>query len=273
MRQQRSYPIEAIVLKRTDIGEADRILTLFTPNRGKMRAVAKGIRRPISKKAGHLELLNRSQLQIALGRNLDIITQAEGRENFLHLRNQLWHMTCGYYLVELVDRFVEDSTPHFDIYTLLLAALRYLDADASALQQQRAQSVEVNTEPIDEHGHTRLLLRYFEIRLLTAIGYEPVLQQCAHCANELRPEENGFRASLGGALCPQCSRFWERHLSLNALKVLRFLQQRKWIEASYLNLDAKLQVELEAVMHDLLRFHLERDLKSWSFLDMLHVSI
>ena len=68
MRQQRSYPIEAIVLKRTDIGEADRILTLFTPNRGKMRAVAKGIRRPISKKAGHLELLNRSQLQVALGR-------------------------------------------------------------------------------------------------------------------------------------------------------------------------------------------------------------
>ena len=135
------------------------------------------------------------------------------------------------------------------------------------------QSVEVNTEPIDEHGHTRLLLRYFEIRLLTAIGYEPVLQQCAHCANELRPEENGFRASLGGALCPQCSRFWERRLSLNALKVLRFLQQRKWIEASYLNLDAKLQVELEAVMHDLLRFHLERDLKSWSFLDMLNVSI
>ena len=273
MRQQRSYPIEAIVLKRTDIGEADRILTLFTPNRGKMRAVAKGIRRPISKKAGHLELLNRSQLQLALGRNLDIITQAEGRENFLQLRNQLWHMTCGYYLVELVDRFVEDSTPHLDIYALLLEALRYIDADASALQQQRAQDAEVSTELVDEHGHTRLLLRYFEIRLLTAIGYEPVLQQCAQCASELRPEENGFRASLGGALCPQCSRFWERHLSLNALKVLRFLQQRKWIEASYLHLDAKLQVELEAVMHDLLRFHLERDLKSWSFLDMLNVSI
>ena len=273
MRQQRSYPIEAIVLKRTDIGEADRILTLFTPSKGKMRAVAKGIRRPISKKAGHLELLNRSQLQVALGRNLDIITQAEGRENFLHLRNELWHMTCGFYIVELVDCFVEDSTPHLAIYALLLEALRYLDADASALLQQRAQKTELTHEPIDEHGHTRLLLRYFELHLLSAIGYEPVLRHCAHCANELLPEENGFRASLGGALCAQCSRFWDRHLSLNALKVLRFLQQRKWVEASYLNLDSKLQVELEAVMHDLLRFHLERDLKSWSFLDMLNVSI
>ena len=141
------------------------------------------------------------------------------------------------------------------------------------MQQQRARNVDLKNEQIGEHGHTRLLLRYFELHLLSAIGYEPVLQHCAHCGNELRPEENGFRASLGGALCPQCSRFWERRLSLNALKVLRFLRQRKWIESSYLNLDAKLQVELEAVMHDLLRFHLERDLKSWSFLDMLNITI
>ncbi len=270
MRQQRSYSIEAIVLKRTDIGEADRILTLFTPTRGKMRAVAKGTRRPVSKKAGHLELLNRSQLQVALGRNLDIVTQAEGRENFLHLRGELWHMTCGFYLAELVDRFVEDSTPHLDLYALLLETLRYLDADANALQQQRAQGTALPGERVDEHEHTRLLLRYFELHLLSSIGYEPALQNCAHCASELRPEENGFRASLGGVLCPQCSRFWERRLSLNALKVLRFLQRSQWIQSSHLRLDAKLQAELEAVMHDLLRFHLERDLKSWSFLDMLN---
>src|SRR6266851_5099527 len=189
MRQQRSYSIEAIILKRTDYGEADRILTLFTPTKGKMHAIAKGTRRPVSKKAGHLELLNRSQLQMALGRNLDIVTQAEGRENFLHLRGELWHMTCGFYLAELVDRFVEDSTPHRDIYVLLLETLRYLDADANALQQQRAQFPALASEQDNDSSHLRL--------------------------------------------------------------------------------DAKLQAELEAVMHDLLRFHLERDLKSWSFLDTL----
>src|SRR5260370_479062 len=133
MRQQRSYSIEAIILKRTDYGEADRILTLFTPTKGKMHAIDKGTRRPVSKKAGHLELLNRSQLQMALGRNLDIVTQAEGRENFLHLRGELWHMTCVFYLAELVDRFVEDSTPHFDINALLLSSLRYLDAELEAV--------------------------------------------------------------------------------------------------------------------------------------------
>jgi len=271
MRHQRSYSTEAIILKRTDLGEADRIVTLFTPGKGKYHAIAKGTRRPVSKLAGHLELLSRSQLQLALGRNLDIVTQAEGRENFLHLRSGLWHMTCGFYLAELVDRFVEDSTPHLDIYSLLLETLRYLDVDATSLEQQRTNGTLPAEVEADEDGHTKLLLRYFELHLLSSVGYEPALQNCAHCGNELLPEENGFKASLGGVLCPQCSRFWERRLSLNALKVLRFLQRSKWIEASRLRLDAQLQTELEMVMHSLLRFHLERDLKSWSFLEMLSV--
>lgn len=278
MRQQHSYSTEAIVLKRSDLGEADRILTLFTPSKGKYHAIAKGTRRPISKMAGHLDLLCRSQLQLALGRNLDIVTQAEGRENFLHLRDDLWHMTCGFYLAELVDRFVEDRTPHYDIYSLLLDTLRYLDADANALQQLRQARKnngldgDKDGEPLappQEEGKTRLLLRYFELHLLMAIGYEPALQTCAHCAAEILPVENGFRASLGGILCPQCSRLWERRLSLDALKILRYMQRSTWKEVSRLRPDVRQHAELEAVMHDLLRYHLERDLKSWSFLEML----
>src|SRR5260370_40182928 len=173
MRQQRSYSIEAIILKRTDYGEADRILTLLTPTKGKMHAIAKGTRRPVSKKAGHLELLNRSQLQMALGRNLDIVTQAEGRENFLHLRGELWHMTCVFYLAELVDRFVEDSTPHFDIYSLLFEPLRSLDSDTASLQNQKAQVNEhTNGQVGDVYAHTKFLLRYFDLHLLSSIGYK-----------------------------------------------------------------------------------------------------
>ncbi|HEV7236596.1 MAG TPA: DNA repair protein RecO C-terminal domain-containing protein, partial [Ktedonobacteraceae bacterium] len=100
---------------------------------------------------------------------------------------------------------------------------------------------------------------------------EPSLRNCAHCASELRPVENGISPSLGGALCPQCSRFWTRTLSVNALKVLRLLQRSTWNEVPRLRLATPLLAELEAVMHDLLRFHLERDLKSWSFLEMLRL--
>ncbi len=267
MRQQHSYSTEAIILKRSDLGEADRVVTLFTPHKGKFHAIAKGSRRPVSKLAGHVELLNHSQLQVALGRNLDIITQAEVRENFLRLRTELWHMTCGFYLAELVDRFVEERVTHTDIYTLLLQTLRYLDADAAALVAQRAPGAAVGEAR--STGRTPLLLRYFELHLLTAVGYAPALQNCVSCSSELLSRENGFKASLGGVLCPQCSHLWERRLSLNGLKVLRYIQNNPWREAGRVRLNAPLQAELEAVMHGLLRFHLERDLKSWRFLDML----
>jgi DNA repair protein RecO (recombination protein O) len=268
MRQQHSYSIEAVVLKRTDLGEADRVLTLFTSNKGKFHAIAKGIRRTISKKAGHLELLSHSQLQVALGRNLDIVTQAEVRENFLHLRADLWHMTCGLYLAELVDRFLEEDTVHPEVYQLMLEMLRNLEADVLEQEQRKLRGTVLVGQA---HMRTNLLLRYFEIHLLYHIGYEPAFRQCAHCSSDLRPEENGFAPSLGGALCPQCSRFWASSLSMNALKVLRLLQRSTWQEVPRFRMDARLQAEVESVMHALLRFHLERDLKSWSFLEMLRL--
>ncbi|MBV8695363.1 MAG: DNA repair protein RecO [Chloroflexi bacterium] len=267
MRQQRSYPTEAIILKHLNLGEADRVITLFTPRRGKYNVIAKGTRRPVSRKAGHLELLSYSQIQLALGRNFDIVTQAVEREHFAHLRTELWHMTCGIYLAELIDRFIEDTTAHPDVYNLLLESLRFLDLNAAELKRQRREgTVSVG----QDHNRTQLLLRYFEIYLLSAVGYEPVLRTCAHCDAEIQPVENGFTPSLGGALCPNCSHLWTRPISMNALKVLRLLQRTAWAHVPYFNLDAHLHSELEAVMYSLLRFHLERDLKAWSFLEMLH---
>ncbi len=266
MHQPHSYATEAIVLKHSNLGEADRIITLFTPYKGKVRAVAKGIRKTISKKAGHLELLCYSRVHIAQGRSLDLITQAQSVETFLHLRNQLWHMTCGFYLVELVDRFIEDDAEHLDVYRLLLQALRILDADALAIQQHKTHSIPNIALKFDR---TQLLLHYFEIYLLSFIGYEPVLHHCAHCKAVLLPRKNGFNPSLGGALCPDCSHLWTQALSMNALKILRLLQRTEWALLPHFRFEAHLRTEVETAMHSLLRFHLERDLKSWSFLEML----
>ena len=175
-------------------------------------------------------------------------------------------MTCGFYLAELVDRFIEDDTQHLDVYNLLLEALRSLDADALEIRQQRTQGI----VPLDrEYDRTQLLMRYFEIYLLSSIGYEPVLRTCAHCNAELQPVENGFTPALGGALCPDCSHLWAQSLSMNALKVLRLLHRTEWARVPRFRLDIRLQAEIESTMHGLLRFHLERDLKSWSFLEML----
>ena len=131
------------------------------------------------------------------------------------------------------------------------------------------------TSPVDASylADSVLLLRYFEIYLLSFIGYEPVLRTCAYCKAELLPHENGFNPSLGGALCPNCSHLWSQTLSMNALKILRLLQRTEWSLLPHFRFEGSVCTEVETATHSLLRFHLERDLKSWSFLDMLNASI
>ncbi|GCE47437.1 DNA replication and repair protein RecO [Thermosporothrix hazakensis] len=265
MAQPRTYSTNAIILKRFPYGEADRILTLFTPYKGKISAIAKGTRRPVSRKSGHLELLCLSRLHVAQGRNLDIITQAQVSESFLHLRGEFWHMTCSTYLAELIDRLIEDDNPYPEVYELLTLALRVLDADAQELQQQRTAGT---LNAAHERDRSLLLLRFFEIHLLSLIGYEPLLRTCAHCDAELEPVENGFTPTLGGALCPECSHLWSHKISVNALKVLRLLQRSSWAQVPRLHLNEQLHGEIEHAVRGLLRQHLERDPESWEFLAM-----
>src|SRR5919202_417621 len=105
MRRVRVYTTEAIVLKRQNLGEADRIVTLYTPDEGKLRAVAKGVRRPASRLAGHLELFSLTLVQLARGRELDVVAQAETRQAFRNVREDLARTSQAYYALELVDRF------------------------------------------------------------------------------------------------------------------------------------------------------------------------
>jgi DNA repair protein RecO (recombination protein O) len=270
----RVYTSEAIVLRRTDFGEADRILTLFTPAYGKVRAIAKGARRTTSRLAGHLEPFTRTQLLLATGRELDIVTQAEARERLDALRDDVWHATGAWYVAELVDRFLEDADPHPRLYRLFVHTLELLNTQAGA--QTDIQGDEQSAEPSGQpgahdntvHDHTRswLGLRYFELHLLDELGYRPALHTCAGCDTPLRPEENGYSAELGGALCPACDRYAQRRISLQALKVLRLLQTTEWEAVPRLRIPSELQGEIEAILQGTLRFHLDRDLKSWSFL-------
>lgn len=276
----RVYSTEAIVLRRTNFGEADRILTLFTPSYGKVRAIAKGVRRTTSRLSGHLEPFTRTQLLLATGRELDIVTQAEGRERLDHLRDHHWHATGAWYVAELVDRFLEDADPHPRLYQLFTRTLRLLDDDAGTLTPPSpslpAADVETNTAASAPVAATVahpvagsrgwLALRYFELHLLDELGYRPALHNCAGCDTPLRPEENGYNAELGGALCPNCSRYAQRRLTLPALKVLRLLQTSTWEAVPRLRLDSSLQAEIEGTLQTSLRYHLDRDLKSWSFL-------
>lgn len=249
MTAPRVYQTEAIIIKRTKLGEADRILTLYTPELGKLKAVAKGTRRPKSKLGGHVELLTHSLLMLARGRNLDIITQAQTIDNFLPLKDDLERISCGLYISELVDSFTAEHIENRRLFNLLLDTLRRLSQA--------------------EDGE--LVLRYFELHLLDHLGYRPQLQRCANCGSSLQPVTNFFSSSQGGVLCHDCG-YHEpiaRPLSLNALKVLRLWQDCDYATARQVKINPELSSELEQVIREYIKYLLERQLKSTAWLDRL----
>ncbi len=120
MPKPRTYQTEAIVIKKTKLGEADSILTLYTPHLGKIQGFAKSLRKPRSKLAGHLELLTHSQVSLARGRNLDTITGSQTINSFLPLKSDLWLTSCALYTTELVNQFTAElqSEPAFKLSPL-----------------------------------------------------------------------------------------------------------------------------------------------------------
>jgi DNA repair protein RecO (recombination protein O) len=249
MAEPRNYQTEAIIVKKIKLGEADRILTLYTPDRGKIEAVAKGVRQPKSKMAGHLELLTYSQVRLARGRNLDTIIGSQTIESFMALKNDLWLTSFGLYAAELVNQFTVAHTENPSLFKLFLDTLDNL-------------SRSVNPE---------LTLRYFELHLLEIVGFRPQLQECIFCHLELKPVVNIFCASAGGILCPDCR---DTHptgfsISVDALKVLRLLQRSPLSIVGRLKIKAELALELKGVTASYIRYLLERDVKSATWLESL----
>jgi len=257
MTRPRTYQTEAIIIKKTKLGEADRILTLYTPGLGKIQAVAKGVRRPKSKMAGHLELLTHSQVSLARGRNLDIITGSQTIDSFLPLKTDLWLASCGLYVIELVNQFTPDQAEDEALFQLLLETLTSL-----CMSDNRA--------PSTSSGQA-LLLRYFEMKLLDMAGFRPHLQACVACRQPLAPVVNSFSANSGGMLCPLCAgqQPFAYGISVNALKVLRFIQENGYDAVSRLKISPSLARELEAVTRHYLHYLLEREVKSAAWLDTL----
>src|ERR1700730_16162112 len=205
MPRHRLYRTPAVILKRMDLGEADRIVTFFSRDVGKLRAVAKGVRRTTSRSAGHLEPFTVSDVMFAVGRELDVISQADTLEAFRAVREDLVLTTHAYYLVEMVDVLTEDRMENRGVFDALVDGLRDLGENADA----------------------RLVLIIFHLRLLEALGYRPELRECVNCRATIEPDGNQFSALTGGVICPGCGpgESSSRAVATPVLKLLRFLQQ------------------------------------------------
>lgn len=245
----RVYRTEGVVLRRHDLGETDRILTIYTRGHGKVRAVAKGVRKPSSRKAGHVELFARVDLLIARGRSLDIVTQAELLDAFEPLRADLVRTTYAAHFVELVDAVTEDNDPSPSTYALLVSGLSWL-----------CQTTDL-----------RRTARTYELHVLDLAGYRPELHSCVICGRPVQAEDQFYSAAAGGVICPRCGaeRAGGQRITLNALKVLRYLQSQSFEAIEQVNLSEGVQREVERLLHETLTYHLERRLKSAAFLDRL----
>jgi DNA repair protein RecO (recombination protein O) len=205
------YRDQGVVLRTIKLGEADRIVTIYTQAHGKVRGVAKGIRRTQSKFGARLEPASHVAVQLYKGRELDVITQCETVEANRALREGYGLLTHAIPMLEAVDKIAEDREPNADLYRMLSGALRTL--------AQRLNP---------------LVTSAFFWKLLALEGYSPMLDHCARCG-EIGLEPSGARAQAsgggldlvsfdldeGGMLCGSCAMGGGRAVSAPALELLR----------------------------------------------------
>jgi DNA repair protein RecO (recombination protein O) len=250
MHGDHSFRLEAIVLRHVDWGEADRLITLYTRERGKICAVARGVRKIKSRKAGHLEPFTRVFLQLAKARDLPIITQAETVDAYIPLRDDLVRTATAAYIVELLDRFTyEDEGENANIFHLLTQTLHRI----------------VNLPD------SWVAVRYYEVRLLDFLGFRPHLFECANCGKEIQAVDQFFSALDGGVLCPKCgaNRAGVRPVSVEALKYLRHFQRSNYGEAARARPDSRVRAEVEALIQSYFTYLLERELNSPGFIKQI----
>jgi DNA repair protein RecO (recombination protein O) len=244
--RERSFRVEAVVLRHSDWGEADRLLTLFTREMGKVRAVAKGVRKLRSRKAGHLEPFTRVSLLLARGRDLLIVTQADTLVANTPLKEDLLLLGYASYAVELLDRFTFEEGENRVLYRIFADTLERLSA---------------GKEPA-------YVLRFYELRLLDLLGFRPQLLHCALCEAEILAQDQFFSAEHGGVLCPKCGieTGGARPISMKALKYLRYYQRSSFAEAGRAHIEAGVSREMEGIMQNYLTYLLERGLNTPTFI-------
>lgn len=250
MSEGHSFRVEGVVLRHADWGETDRLLTLYTRERGKLRAIAKGARKIRSRKAGHLEPFTRVTLQLARSHDLPIVTQADTLDAYLPIHENLVKTSQAAYIVELIDRFTyEDDTENYGIFRLLTEVLSRLEKEPDPW----------------------LAIRYYEVRLLDLLGYRPHWFECANCGREIKAEDQYFSAARGGVLCPSCGRAlpgaWP--ISLEALKYLRHFQRSTYTEAQKARPLLEVRNEVESLLQGYVTYLLERALNSPRFISQI----
>ena len=248
MAQARLIRTEAIVLRQRPIGDADKVCVLFSPLRGRVEAVAKGVRKTTSKLSGHVAPLSRGAFGIVPTRSLDIITQAQTLESWPALHDDIDRLTEALAIAELIDRSTEAETSAVPLYMLLRHAFGELAQTASP----------------------RAVRWWFTLHFLDAQGYRPELDECVRCRADVGPDDNGFAAADGGIVCPACHRAGAGSaLSSPVFRLLRYMRRSSCEATAQVRVDADASAELERHLRLLVEQALDGQLRSRGFAEAM----
>jgi DNA repair protein RecO (recombination protein O) len=208
-----TYKTTGLVLRRHNLGEADRIITFLTPQYGKIRAVARGVRRIKSRMAGHLELFCDVELMLAKGRNLDVVTSARLLGDNEVISRNFEHLSYGYMLAEMLDKLVHEDQAQPALYQL--AREFYVELAGS--------------------GPSPLLELYYKLRLLDHLGYHPGLDACAVCGASDPTGGFWFNPEHGGIVDDAHAGEIDWELSVPKIKLWRQVLARPWSTVSQIS--------------------------------------
>ena len=233
---------EGVVVRKRDYGEADKILTIYTRDRGRITVFAPGARKVTSRKTSATELFTHGIYFLAKGKNIDVLTEWEILNSFYQLRDDLNKAALSFYLAELLNAFVTDGQPNYPMYRLFLESMSLL---------ARAKE------------NRELWVRAFEVKSLVQQGFGPELFQCASCARPLSAEKY-FQVGSGGTVCRDC---FEDGLMLteDQLRFIRNLARLNWNELSRLRYEEHHLEDSEEIVSHYLRGVLERELEAADF--------
>ena len=237
------YKEQGIVLRSVKLGEADKIVTILTQGSGKVRGVAKGIRRTQSKFGARLEPLTHVSLLMYQGRNLDTVTQAEIIVPFLRIRGTFDLIAAAETMLEAADKVAEEHERNVRLFLLLLAGLRALEAgprDPAAVAES------------------------FLLKLLSLSGFHPALSGCAVCGSRERLE--WFSASQGGVVCNDCAENDAGRVSEPAVRWLDGLARADLLAAGDMAPAADVRREGRALLYGFTEYYLERRMRSFALL-------
>lgn len=243
------YKTEGIVLGYRNLGEADKILTLFSPKYGKIHAVARGVRRPRNHLIGGAQLFTYSEYLIMKGKNLDSISQCQIKESFYKIREKLDCMAYGLYFAELLRISTPPEDKNHELFKFFLKTLYYLE----------------------EWKDLEFFSRVYELKLMALQGFAPSIYSCVNCGIKVDGNVK-FSFSQGGILCNKCQHIDDRSIliSAKALQTIRRMMGDIYENLLLLNVSDEIKKQLKNVLHAFILYHFDRKLKTLDFIEEIN---